>query len=606
MDDLNSEKLRAGTLKGLISRGEYLRAFDLGDRYISTNDEIQRDILKLHTLCMSKLGMTDRAISLLESSIENEDTIDPESRALLGSFYKRRWLASNTDSRSDLESAFANYMECRSMGGGYWCTINAAALALYLDKKDLSEELADEVISECWEEYNKHGTNSEYWIPASMGEAYLIKGEYGSAARWYKSSRSHLGRNIGQIRTTRLNSEMIMAILDPPAKETERIRSSIKKPRIAIFAGHRIDDRERSQPRFPDHISGKVKKRLKKELIRMKLDIGIASAADGSDIIFHECLQETGKITHIILPAPVDHFRKNLLELRGRRWAERFDRAVRGSARIETTSNARFSRHNPALYKLASDYMLEYAMDLCKAFDADPLPIVVWDRNPSSHPGGTGYMVNRFRSIGITPKRIPIDDLVDRKGETISKRVKKDVFPYKEKGIFEPDLKPLIAISILNDSMTEEDIASALSRLAQTVSGIIDEMSIRMVTAGTAARGLFLLMDNAESTLDFCRELQERSQDLPAFTTVLHCGIATMLETSITGRRDYYCREVKEALETVCSLKESFVISTMQFRSACAFDLDADTTFHYFGRFRTEEGNLLKLFKLEIGKNGYM
>ncbi|MBD3278463.1 MAG: hypothetical protein GF388_09200, partial [Candidatus Aegiribacteria sp.] len=207
MSDHANNPLSAGTLKELISRGEYLRAFDLGDDYIRETDSTDREILKQHALCMSKLSMTDRAITLLETSIQNEDKADSESRALLGSFYKRKWLEEQRidagESKSALKKSFDYYMECRGMGGGYWCTINAAALALFLQKRELSEELADEVISDCWEAYNRHGTNAEYWIPASMGEAYLIKGDYGSAARWYKSSRSHLRSRIGQIRTTR-------------------------------------------------------------------------------------------------------------------------------------------------------------------------------------------------------------------------------------------------------------------------------------------------------------------------------------------------------------------------------------------------------------------
>jgi len=232
-------------LEKLISHGEYLKAYDLGDEYLKGAEKPDRDIIKQHALCMSKLGMIDRSISLMENLNSPEAGNDNEISAFLGSFYKKKWLklleSDPQKAGAALVSSFNNYMKSRESGEDFWCTINAAALALVLGKTELSQQLADEVIEVCWEQYNKYGTTSEFWIPASMAEAYLIKRDYHSAVRWYKAARSHIGNSIGQIKTTRTNARMLPDLHETDDDTAHEILQCIRKPRIAVFAGHRID-----------------------------------------------------------------------------------------------------------------------------------------------------------------------------------------------------------------------------------------------------------------------------------------------------------------------------------------------------------------------------
>ena len=51
------DQISASGIRRLIGLGEYLKAFDLGERYLNSTDSPDTSILKLHAQCMSKLGL---------------------------------------------------------------------------------------------------------------------------------------------------------------------------------------------------------------------------------------------------------------------------------------------------------------------------------------------------------------------------------------------------------------------------------------------------------------------------------------------------------------------------------------------------------------------
>lgn len=593
-----------GALKDLLSRGEYLRAFELGDTHMKKVDNPDPEVIKLHALCMSRLGMTDRAASLLESPETGLPEDDSEVFALLGSFYKRKWLELKDSDPSAAEhllsSSFHNYMKSRELGCDYWCVINAATLALFLGRPELGLELADEVIGECWEKYNRHGTSSEYWIPVSMGEAYLIKREYNTAARWYRSARSHLCGKIGHIKSARLNAKMLIQLLETPEDEAENILEAIRKPRIVVFAGHRIDRPGRPSPRFPESISSRVKSRVKKKLIELKPDIGIASAADGADLIFHECLGEMGRISHVVLPAPIDHFASRLDLSEGNRWVDRFWKVIENAQQIEVSSSSRFYCEADGSYQLAADYLIEYALDAGRDFDGEVLPLVVWDEQPASYPGGTGYIVTKFRQLGFEPCRISMTSPAARSASSGDSSGREPLFPYESRGIYEPAARPIAVLRPTDETGSEELLASGLRNIAAHITGICEDGSIRILSAGTVSGSIYLLMNSTAGAWKLFRELNVSGGSLPGFSIVLHSGMSIMMDSSLTGRRDYYCREIAEALEIANTLRLPERLVTMQFRATSMdiMDRQPETVLVYHGLIGTSTGSTLKMYRI--------
>lgn len=600
-----ADYLSDSDLKILISQGEYLKAYDLGDEYLRETEKPDHEIVKQHALCMSKLGMIERAIKMLQNLKEERKTPDPELFALLGSFYKRQWLklieSDPHNAEPALDSSFRNYMESRELSEDFWYTVNAASLALILGKRDLSVELADEVIAQCWDIYNKHGTTSEFWVPASMGEAYLIKGDYNSAARWYKGARSHLGSSIGQIKTTRTNAKMLLDMLETDHESADEILECIRKPRIAIFAGHRIDRPGRTSPRFPENISGRIKKRLKKKLIEMKLDIGIASAADGADILFHECLQNMGKRTHVILPSPIAHFRNKLVEDSGEDWANRFDRIIENADRIEISSFSRFESHAESIYTFCTDFMLGTAFDMCKAFNGELVPIVVWDGKATSTRGGTSYIISRLHEHGYEPIKIPLKDLVGvNTTKSISSSDIDEDFPYRNLGIYKPEVRSIVALSTKVSEEMEERNASRMNLLSSVAFSICENNSIRILNCGCLPGRMHLLFKSISDAMLFSKCFIESNNEKYYHSLILHAGIVMRVESSLKETRDFYCKEIEEALNLLSNINKPSAICTMQAKALAVVNSISDLSFLYRGRLKINNENLLKVFEMSI------
>lgn len=596
-----SKEMTIPYLQKLMDRGEYLKTYDLVSKLLNDIGIENIEIAKLYSRCASKLGMNQDAINCLESSIQKFNNPDPELNALLGSFYKIQWIEL-TDSdpiraNEALKKSFSNYLRSREIGGDFWSAINAATLALTLDERELSTKLADEVIKECWDEYNKYGTTSTFWIPASLGEAYLVKGEFNLAVRWYKAARSHISRNLGWIRTTRRNSQLLLNVLKPGNELIGQIMNSIPRLRVAVFAGHRVDQPGQLELRFPQEISDRIKIRMRKKLSSLRLDIGIASAADGGDILFHECLQEMGKRTHVILPSPVNHFRAKLAESAGMEWSDRFTSVIDKADRIEISSASRFESDGEGIYTLCTDFMLGSALDIARTFDAELIPIVVWDGQTAGRSGGTSYVVSRFSKLGFTPEKIPLSDLVKQKSAKQNKYIPKKEYAYSNLGIYEPMVRPIVAISTGMSEASEERNASLLNALADNVFRLCEEESIRILHSGFLSGEIFMIFETIEDAMNFVDSFLAIKNGPMYHSLIMHAGIVIKTESSLTGTRDFYSREIEEALSLIMSLKAPQNICTMQIKALIAVHLKSDLNFQYRGIFETKVGNFLKIFE---------
>lgn len=596
------QRTDASYIRKLIDKGEYLKAFDMGNRLLTETGNDRMEVTKLHALCLSRLGMNLEATSILEDVQRQMINDDPEIHALLGSFYKKRWLKLRESDQkaadAALRSSFSNYMRSRELGGDYWCAINAATLARILDDKELSTRLAEEVVDECWTEYNRRGTSSLFWVPASLGEAYLVQEEYGSAISWYKAARSHVSGNLGWIRSTRNNASLILDVLQPPVEMVDRIMDAIPRLRVALFAGHRLDRPGRKHPRFPEDISERIKLKLRKLLAPMRLDIGIASAADGSDLLFHECLQGMGKRTYVVLPSPVEHFRTRISEAAGEDWLSRFDSVIERADRIETSSASSFESDAEDIYTLCADFMIGTALDICHSFDAELVPLVLWDGKTEGRSGGTAYTVSRLTELGYVPEQVPILDHQQASAND-SRNGRDDTGSmYHAMGIYEPRIRPIVVLTTGMSGHSEEMNASHLGRLADSVMEISEKAEVDVLHSGFLPGELYLVFDSLDGLMRFltsCRTDLDRSwyQAL-----VIHAGLVIRTESSLTGVRDHYCREIEEAMALAMSLRIPAEVCTMQIKALLTTRIDPDLSFSYRGRFETRDGNSLQVYSM--------
>lgn len=96
---------------------------------------------------------------------------------------------------------------------------------------------------------------------------------------------------------------------------------------LILFAGHRVDETGRKKQRFPadrvDQAEALIRKKLEEVTDNEQHFEALASAAPGSDILFHEICAEMGIKSKICLPMPKDIFASKEFDAR-KEWRTRF------------------------------------------------------------------------------------------------------------------------------------------------------------------------------------------------------------------------------------------------------------------------------------------
>lgn len=194
-----------------------------------------------------------------------------------------------------------------------------------------------------------------------------------------------------------------------PPKEPDTNRHLI------LFAGHRVDDPDRREARFPADREEQARTLIRETLQALPND-GLhkeawASAAPGGDILFHEVCDELGIPGTICLPMPKDDF-AGLVFQQFDQWRGRFlklvgahpDRILVLSDREGLPKWLQGADLNP--WKRGNHWVLEMA----RASGARKITLLaLWDgKAVGDAPGGTAHMVRKARAAGMIDV-VPID-----------------------------------------------------------------------------------------------------------------------------------------------------------------------------------------------------
>jgi hypothetical protein len=172
---------------------------------------------------------------------------------------------------------------------------------------------------------------------------------------------------------------------------------------IFLFAGHMLDQPNRSKPRFPAEMEHEATQRLQAALEKLGANsncIAIAPGlACGGDLIFVEaCLQRSMKI-NIYLPFEPAKFVRDSVSFAGDLWVERFYTALNhpnitlhlqpdrlGAVPLGDDPyerNNRWALYSTLVYDVRSVRL-----------------IVLWNGQGGDGPGGTADMVQQVRQLG--------------------------------------------------------------------------------------------------------------------------------------------------------------------------------------------------------------
>lgn len=383
----------------LIGQNEPERAFEV----LATAGEGLR-ARQLRGLALGKAGRVDDAIAWLRK-MKDSGELDAETGGLLAGRYKQRW--KERGDRAALTASYQTYRETFERTGDSFNGINAATLALFLKNRPTCYRLADQVLKVLG---NRPETELDFWERATVGEAYLDKENLEGAREWYlKAVADAVGRHEN-IATMRRQARWILEELGRSKSELDDV---FPVPIVVAFAGHMVDDGDRTPPRFPEEKIGAVRTAIHGHLERLGNVHGYCTPAKGSDILFLEelLLKRNGTATVVIPFAEADFLRVSSDAEWSRRWEELKARAVQ-RLRIESLDqptppteaiSAAFDESNRKVLRRAYEY--------ARRLDEKPRPLMVWDGEPGDGPGGTADAVKLWRMEGFEPQIIAINEL---------------------------------------------------------------------------------------------------------------------------------------------------------------------------------------------------
>lgn len=172
-----------------------------------------------------------------------------------------------------------------------------------------------------------------------------------------------------------------------------------------LFTGHMIDRADRKLPRFPAWAEGRARAAIHAAIASIEwkhpgTTIGLAGGASGGDILFHECCEELGIATHVLLALSADAFEQQSVAPAGHGWVERYHSLLEkaGAAlHIMQPRDGLLEGATDNVWQRANLWMIEQAGRLA----TERALLALWDGKVGDGPGGTEHFLEVARGYGI-------------------------------------------------------------------------------------------------------------------------------------------------------------------------------------------------------------
>lgn len=508
----NSPEIYRRLGQRVLKLGEPLLAYDVLTEGLKCSPADVR-LQQLLALALARSGATLRANTLL-MRLREQGHYDEETLGILARTHKDLWAnaVAPAERKRQLRLAHKFYAESYKLNRGYYAGINAATLSLQLGNQDQASELAREVREATLRELEglpKDDPN-RYWPLATLGEAALILRRWSEAEERYAQA-AELGRgHFVELSSTRRNARLI---LDHLGRDRSSIEQCLRIPRVAVFTGHMIDRPDRKTPRFPSQLEPAVRDQISKELKRLDVGIGFASAASGSDILFLETLLELGGEAHIVLPYGQDQFVEDSVEIvSGDGWRDRFQRVLTQAVEIITASDEKLTEDRTS-YEFANLLLTGLAGIKAQQLETELIPQAVWDRKEGDGPGGTASMIRHWQNMGLEVGLIDLAQILEKHRPQLT-GIPTDISSVKRQSRTPPTklttrmMAMLFADALNFSKLTEAQIPKFVEHFLGAIARLISTSSYAPVVKNTWGDGLYFVFssvrDAGQFSLDLC------------------------------------------------------------------------------------------------------
>lgn len=376
-------------------------------------------------LALAQTGALDAARKVLADVLVGSAQ-DEETLCLLGRVYKEMWrhAAVPAEAAEAIQQACKYYGEAFAISESYYPGINLAFTLAAAGDRAKAEQIAKKVTKQCRAEIAKAGGSSgnwfgkllgseaekpavpiDGWLAATLAEALTHLGDTKEAARFYVQAAEAFQGRWRDLASMRRQAREILRFNGKPQ---EWLDACFAFPSVVVFSGHMIDAADRAAPRFSPEMEPAVREEIRAYLRQVKAGFGYSSAACGGDIIFCECLLEMNAKVNLVLPCPVNTFRRQSVTVGGAEWERRFnDVMAKATSTLIANSTGLGSSHEDGANSLGLIYANRILTGLAalqaQSLDLELKPLALWDGRPEERKGGTGSVVAEWESRGFNP-----------------------------------------------------------------------------------------------------------------------------------------------------------------------------------------------------------
>ncbi len=554
--DIDPAVLKARA-EAYIHSGEPFQAYDLIQSGLALEPGSQ-ELRQLKAVALLQSGAPFEAIDLLEGLLR-EGVANSTALGLLARAHRE--LGTRTQQPSQRQAHFSRartlYEELLQRGPSPWIGLHAAALALHTGDRARAQAQARDVATQCRTIYERlvEDGGDAFWILTILAQASLIHGGWAAARPHFMEVAEHGATRARDLAELRHDALRILRQLGQDASELEAI---LPVPRVVVFTGHMVDFPDRPERRFPPEAEGAVAEALKRKLDELDAWSGFASAAAGSQILFHEAMQARGAETHVVLPYDEETFLEDSVDYRGDGdWRARFAKVLSGARGLITASPHRLDEGSIA-FRYNNELLLGLACLRARQLHADVIPLMLWDGVPSKASGSAAATFETWTSLGY---EVRVMDLGRVTGIPLGPRTG-PARPPRSESQLPRELRSGIQVMLFADvvhfsQLTDAQVPRFVDGFLGALHTLEESLSVQPVARNTWGDGLFYVFQGlgeaasfAQSLVDTVAQTRWAELGLPAdlnLRVALHAGPVFSGSDPVTGRPTCFGTHVNRA-----------------------------------------------------------
>ena len=630
------------TARKSASSGQLLTAIEVareGIKRYGQNKVLQQQL----ALALAQTGALEGAREVLGELIA-ESATDEETLCLLGRVYKELWRRANDPAAAAeaLKQSCKFYGDAFAIQEAYYPGINLAFTLAAAGELKKAEECARKVEKICRREIEARPDKADGWILATLAEALTHQGATSAAAEYYKKAAELFKGRWRDLASMRKQAREIIGfaakapegsrgnwydlasikrrareVMGRSQKGQEWLDACFQFPTVVVFTGHMIDQAGRTKPRFPAEQEARVREEIRKYLRNVNAGFGYSSAACGADIIFCECLLELDAKMQLVLPCPVNAFKRQSVSWAGPEWEKRFLTVLSLSPSTLVASPADFA---VAENDHASTMGLIYANRIitglavlqAQALDFELRALAVWDghnRENGENRGGTASLVAEWRERQLDPQII-----LPNSDGTGTLPTPTFIPPPKPAGNdlsnIQHEIKAMVFAEVINhNKVGERQMPAFVREFKGAIARLISETKLLPAVTESWGKSQYFVYDSLQQAALFALALRDQivrtpwgEHGLPAdlgIRIVLHAGPVYAFVDPVTQRQSCIGLHLGRAARIEPITPPGQVYATQEFAALCSAEDLSAVSFEFLGNLRTaklmEEAPLYRL-----------